>query len=62
MTELFKCRKAGTKCCAPKTLIREALGQKPENVSIVKSTTELTTTPYFTTSWTINNVSITSSK
>lgn len=36
MTEIFKCRKAGTKCCAPKTLIREALGHKdnephPEN-------------------------------
>lgn len=28
MTEIFKCRKAGTKCCAPKSLIREALGQK----------------------------------
>lgn len=26
MTEIFKCRKAGTKCCAPKSLIREALG------------------------------------
>lgn len=26
MTEIFKCRKSGTKCCAPKSLIREALG------------------------------------
>ncbi|KAL1493118.1 hypothetical protein ABEB36_011241 [Hypothenemus hampei] len=30
MTEIFKCRKAGTKCCAPKSLIKEALGQKEE--------------------------------
>lgn len=28
MTEIFKCRKSGTKCCAPKSLIREALGHK----------------------------------
>ncbi|XP_018571287.1 serine proteinase stubble isoform X2 [Anoplophora glabripennis] len=27
MTEIFKCRKPGTKCCAPKTLIKETLGQ-----------------------------------
>ncbi|XP_066158472.1 protein masquerade [Euwallacea fornicatus] len=28
MTEIFKCKKAGTKCCAPKSLIKEtALGQ-----------------------------------
>ncbi|XP_063928844.1 protein masquerade isoform X2 [Zophobas morio] len=32
MTEMFKCRKSGTKCCAPKSLIKEALGQK-ENSS-----------------------------
>ncbi|XP_968416.3 protein masquerade [Tribolium castaneum] len=31
MTELFKCRKSGTKCCAPKSLIKEALGQKEES-------------------------------
>lgn len=31
MTEIFKCRKAGTKCCAPKSLIKEAaLGQIDE--------------------------------
>lgn len=58
MTEVFKCRKAGTKCCAPKSLIREALGQKPENVSLTKITTEQTTTSYFTTPWTINNISL----
>ncbi|KAJ8923868.1 hypothetical protein NQ315_010450 [Exocentrus adspersus] len=30
MTEIFKCKKAGTKCCAPKSLIKEALGQVEE--------------------------------
>uniref|UniRef100_A0AAR5PVP1 Peptidase S1 domain-containing protein n=1 Tax=Dendroctonus ponderosae TaxID=77166 RepID=A0AAR5PVP1_DENPD len=38
MTELFKCRKTGTKCCASKSLIKEALGQKDEN-SVQDSTT-----------------------
>ncbi|RZF44597.1 hypothetical protein LSTR_LSTR001355 [Laodelphax striatellus] len=28
MTELFKCRKTGTQCCAPKSLIRELQEQK----------------------------------
>lgn len=28
MTELFKCRKSGTQCCAPKSLIRELVEQK----------------------------------
>ncbi|KAJ1521436.1 hypothetical protein ONE63_003107 [Megalurothrips usitatus] len=28
MTELFKCRKAGTQCCAPKSVIHETLDQK----------------------------------
>ncbi|XP_052124080.1 protein masquerade [Frankliniella occidentalis] len=28
MTELFKCRKAGTQCCAPKSIIHETLDQK----------------------------------
>ncbi|CAG9855141.1 unnamed protein product [Phyllotreta striolata] len=31
MTEIFKCRKSGTKCCAPKSLIKEALGQKDDS-------------------------------
>jgi len=40
MTEIFKCRKAGTKCCAPKSLIKEAaLGQ------IDEMHTKYTTTP-----------------
>jgi len=29
MTELFKCRKHGTQCCAPKSIIREKLGTGP---------------------------------
>lgn len=46
MTELFKCRKSGTKCCAPKSLIKEALGQKDETpysstVSPIEHTTVL---------------------
>lgn len=30
MTEVFKCRKPGTKCCAPKTLIKETINQKDD--------------------------------
>ncbi|CAH1979410.1 unnamed protein product [Acanthoscelides obtectus] len=30
MTEIFKCKKAATKCCAPKSMIKEALGQKED--------------------------------
>nr|CAH7759391.1 unnamed protein product [Callosobruchus chinensis] len=30
MTEIFKCKKAATKCCAPKSMIKEALGQKDD--------------------------------
>jgi hypothetical protein len=37
MTELFKCRKSGTKCCAPKSLIKEALGQKEESTHKVST-------------------------
>jgi hypothetical protein len=28
MTELFRCHKSGTQCCAPKSMIREMLDQK----------------------------------
>ncbi|XP_008487216.1 protein masquerade, partial [Diaphorina citri] len=28
MTEIFKCKKSGTQCCAPKSVIREVLDQK----------------------------------
>lgn len=30
MTDVFKCRKSGTKCCAPKSLIKEAISGKDE--------------------------------
>jgi hypothetical protein len=28
MTDIFKCRKSGTQCCAPKSVIREILDQR----------------------------------
>lgn len=51
MTEIFKCRKVGTKCCAPKSLIREALGQKdsesqPENTVNDAVVRPMNTTPH----------------
>ncbi|KAJ8983511.1 hypothetical protein NQ317_012002, partial [Molorchus minor] len=39
MTEIFKCRKVGTKCCAPKTMIKEALGIK-EDAPVKDSTVQ----------------------
>lgn len=30
MTDLFKCKKSGTQCCAPKSVIREHLERKKE--------------------------------
>ncbi|KAF5303769.1 hypothetical protein FQA39_LY09842 [Lamprigera yunnana] len=33
MTDVFKCRKPATKCCAPKSLIREVLGHKEADSS-----------------------------
>ncbi|XP_048478163.1 protein masquerade [Plutella xylostella] len=30
MTDVFKCKKAGTQCCAPKSRIQEALGVRPD--------------------------------
>ncbi|KAJ8927242.1 hypothetical protein NQ314_020322 [Rhamnusium bicolor] len=48
MTEIFKCRKAGTKCCAPKSQIKEALKQNeesPVNESTVQSMSVSFTTP-----------------
>ncbi|KAJ8955423.1 hypothetical protein NQ318_003521 [Aromia moschata] len=49
MTEIFKCRKAGTKCCAPKSLIKEALGSK-EEVPAKESTIQSISIPYTTPS------------
>ncbi|XP_060537033.1 protein masquerade isoform X2 [Cylas formicarius] len=51
MTEIFKCRKAGTKCCAPKSLIKEAVGQKDEpNIN------DIPTTPSITGPFTVQSV------
>lgn len=33
MTDLFKCRKSGTQCCAPKSVIRDHLDKKNANVN-----------------------------
>ncbi|KAG5880629.1 hypothetical protein JTB14_022570 [Gonioctena quinquepunctata] len=49
MTEIFKCRKAGTKCCAPKSLIKEALGQS-EEAPPKESTIHSMSVPYTTPS------------
>lgn len=49
MTEIFKCRKAGTKCCAPKSMIKEALGQKDDSPA-KESTIQSFSVPYTTTS------------
>lgn len=38
MTDVFKCRKSGTKCCAPKSLIKETISGKDEVTE--KETTE----------------------
>lgn len=38
MTELFKCRKSGTQCCAPKSVIREFQEQKQGGVNAAHST------------------------
>lgn len=37
MTELFKCRKSGTQCCAPKSVIREYQEQKQGGVNAAQS-------------------------
>lgn len=56
MTEVFKCKKFGTKCCAPKTLIKEALGQKEEEPNYPKITTlKPTSSVAYTTPWQLFN-------
>jgi len=50
MTDVFKCRKAGTKCCAPKSQIREVIGQKEEDI-VNRNTTPSSLAPSFTTPW-----------
>ncbi|CAH1120964.1 unnamed protein product [Ceutorhynchus assimilis] len=53
MTEIFKCRKSGTKCCAPKSSIKEALGQKDEAPPKDNTTTNPLTAPFSVQSVTI---------
>lgn len=63
MTEVFKCRKMGTKCCAPKSLIRETLGQKDEEVAVPKITTVTpTNVSHSTPPWMLLNITSTPSK
>ncbi|KAF9407517.1 hypothetical protein HW555_012486 [Spodoptera exigua] len=33
MTDVFKCKKAGTQCCAPKSKVQEVVGGRPANES-----------------------------
>lgn len=56
MTDIFKCRKSGTKCCAPKSSIREAMDHENEkvgqdstmqdNTSLASATPALTVTEF----------------
>lgn len=49
MTEVFKCKKSGTKCCAPKSLIKEVLGQSDEQhkENTIDSISTQSTTPVY---------------
>ncbi|CAG9793194.1 unnamed protein product [Diatraea saccharalis] len=42
MTDVFKCKKSGTQCCAPKSRVQEALGSRDRN-----DTFPLPTTPAY---------------
>lgn len=57
MTEIFKCRKAGTKCCAPKSLIKEALGHKDTDLSLDNSVQETVASLVNTTMQTVTEFS-----
>lgn len=46
MTDLFKCKKPGTKCCAPKSSIKEILDKDEEDSSSKESATQPTTITY----------------
>lgn len=62
MTDVFKCKKPGTKCCSPKTLIRE-VGHKDEPQNILKTTTlSPISTLHTTMPWKEDNVTVTASK
>lgn len=59
MTEIFKCKKPGTKCCAPKSLIKEKLGGS--NISHIEETTIPSVGISYTTPTTVM-LTVTSSK
>lgn len=46
MTDLFKCKKPGTKCCAPKSSIKEILDKNDEDLPSKEAATQPTTITY----------------
>ncbi|XP_028179310.1 protein masquerade, partial [Ostrinia furnacalis] len=48
MTDVFKCKKSGTQCCAPKLKIQEALGGRDRNDSFPLATTTPAYAPHTT--------------
>lgn len=58
MTDIFKCRKSGTKCCAQKSAIREAIGHKGDEILPKPTTSKTGYSPNITT-WQIVNESTT---
>lgn len=58
MTDIFKCRKAGTKCCAQKSAIRMTLGHNDED-AVSKPTPIQTSYSQNLTTWQIINESTT---
>ena len=49
MTDVFKCRNVGTKCCSPKSLIRDMMGHKEQTT--LKPTTVQYSQTQNTTAW-----------
>lgn len=46
MSDLFKCKKPGTKCCAPKSSIKEIMDKNDGDLSEKESVTQSTTITY----------------
>lgn len=46
MSDLFKCKKPGTKCCAPKSSIKEILDKNDEDYPSQEAVTQATTITY----------------
>ncbi|KAI5645902.1 trypsin domain-containing protein [Phthorimaea operculella] len=49
MTDVFKCKKAGTQCCAPKSKIQEVVGIKDKNDTYPLATSAATQYTHYTT-------------